>query len=379
MKIMYLLFSFTVGGTERLVANICNQMENQNEEVHLYIINDLIDDNLLNTLNENIHVKLLRRKVGSKDKISPLFKVAKYIKKNKIEVVHCNSFNAPELLILSKIVNPNCKVVSTIHGMGQFENIGKNKILLKNWVCDKFIGISNAVAGDIVAAGIDEKKVVKVYNGIETKKYDCAKLKKYDENIIVIGCVARIMPELKGQDILLEAIKIVKKQHPKVMALFAGGVAENQQKDYENLKNYVRDNFLEENVKFLGNVDNIPEFLNKIDICVVPSRSEGFGLALVEAMAMGVPCIASNIAGPAEIIKNEETGILFNNGDSVELANKIIKTIGKYQEYKEDAWKKRTRIVEKYSIETMCEQLITLYGKVKANKYANSKLAGSRG
>ena len=136
---------------------------------------------------------------------------------------------------------------------------------------------------------------------------------------------------------------------------------------------------MEENVKFLGNVDNIPEFLNKIDICVVPSRSEGFGLALVEAMAMGVPCIASNIAGPSEIIKNEQTGILFNNGDSVELANKIIKTIGKYQEYKEDAWKKRTKIVEKYSIETMCEQLITLYGKVKANKYANSKLAGSRG
>ena len=212
MKIMYLLFSFTVGGTERLVANICNQMENQNEEVHLYIINDLIDDNLLDTLNENIHVKLLRRKVGSKDKISPLFEVAKYIKKNKIEVVHCNSFNAPELLILSKIVNPNCKVVSTIHGMGQFENIGKNKILLKNWVCDKFIGISNAVAGDIVAAGIDEKKVVRVYNGIETKKYDCAKLKKYDENVIVIGCVARIMPELKGQDILLKAIKIVKER-----------------------------------------------------------------------------------------------------------------------------------------------------------------------
>ena len=87
----------------------------------------LIDDNLLNTLNENIHVKLLRRKVGSKDKISPLFEVAKYIKKNKIEVVHCNSFNAPELLILSKIVNPNCKVISTIHGMGQFKNIGKKK------------------------------------------------------------------------------------------------------------------------------------------------------------------------------------------------------------------------------------------------------------
>ena len=54
MKIMYLLFSFTVGGTERLVANICNQMENQNEEVHLYIINDLIDEIINKYKGKNI-------------------------------------------------------------------------------------------------------------------------------------------------------------------------------------------------------------------------------------------------------------------------------------------------------------------------------------
>ena len=49
MKIMYFLFSFKVGGTERVVANISNQMEIQNEELHLYKINDLIDDNLLDS------------------------------------------------------------------------------------------------------------------------------------------------------------------------------------------------------------------------------------------------------------------------------------------------------------------------------------------
>lgn len=361
MRIMYLLFSFTVGGTERLVANICNQMEAQNEEVYLYIINDLIDDNLLNTLNKNIQVKLLKRKIGSKDKISPLFKVSKYIKKNKIDVVHCNSFNAPELLILSKIVNHNCKVVSTIHGMGQFENIGKDKIFLKNWICDKFIGISNAVVEDIVAAGIDEKKVARVYNGIETKKYNCAKLKKYDENAIVIGCVARIMPKLKGQDVLLEAIKIVKKQHTKVIALFAGGVAENQQSDYEYLKKYVRDNSLEENVKFLGSLDNIPEFLNKIDICVVPSRSEGFGLALVEAMAMGVPCVASNIAGPREIIKKTDLGMLFESNNSVDLASKLENMIVDFVNEKNIFWSRKDKIKSMFSIEKMCSELKKLY------------------
>lgn len=361
MKIMYLLFSFTVCGTERLVADICNQMDAQNEEVHLYIINDLIDDNLLNTLNKNIHVKLLKRKVGSKDKFSPLFEVAKYIKENRIEVVHCNSFNAPELLVLSKIINPKCKVVSTIHGIDQFKNIGKNKILLKDWVCDQFIGISDAVVEDIVSAGIDKKKVVRVYNGIETKKYECARLKKYDKNAIVIGCIARIMPELKGQDILLEAIKLIKIQHPNVLALFVGGVAEKQRRDFEQLKKYVKENSLEENVKFLGNIDNIPEFLNEIDICVVPSRSEGFGLALVEAMAMGVPCIASNIAGPREIVMNEGIGELFENGDSKSLSKKIEEVISKYDDIKKATWKYKLKVRQNYSIEYMCSRLLRIY------------------
>ena len=245
--------------------------------------------------------------------------------------------------------------------MGQFENIGKNKIFLKNWICDKFIGISNAVVEDIVAAGIDEKKVVRVYNGIETKKYNCAKLKKYDENAIVIGCVARIMPELKGQDVLLEAIKIVKKQHTKVIALFAGGVAENQQSDYEYLKKYVRDNSLEENVKFLGSLDNIPEFLNKIDICVVPSRSEGFGLALVEAMAMGVPCVASNIAGPREIIKKTDLGMLFESNNSVDLASKLENMIVDFVNEKNIFWSRKDKIKSMFSIEKMCSELKKLY------------------
>lgn len=363
MKIMYLLFSFTVGGTERLVVNICNQMDVLKEEVHLYIVNNLIDDNLLNTLNKNIHVKLLMRKVGSKNLLFPLLEVAKYIKENEIEVVHCNSFNAPELLILSKIISPSCKIISTIHGIGQFDGIGKWRLILKKMICDQFIGISDAVVKDIVNSGIKSKKVTRVYNGIDTKKYDCAKYKKYDEESIVIGCIARIMPKLKGQDILLEALKIINTKYPNVKVLFAGGVAKEQVKDYNELKKYVKDNALEKNVEFLGNVDNIPDFLNRIDICVVPSRSEGFGLSLVEAMAMGVPCIASDIGGPREIVINEGIGELFKNGDAMSLGMKIDEVILKYSEIKKTAWHYKSKVKQKYSIEYMCNRLLVIYAE----------------
>ena len=97
MRIMYLLFSFTVGGTERLVADICKEMILNNQEVFLYIVNDLYSGELLDSLDKRIHVELQNRPVGGEEKITTLLKIAKYVKQYRIDVVHCNSFNSPEL------------------------------------------------------------------------------------------------------------------------------------------------------------------------------------------------------------------------------------------------------------------------------------------
>lgn len=363
MKIMYLLFSFTVGGTERLVVNICNQMISRGMEVHLYIVNDLVDYNLIDTVNSNVHIKIMGRKVGAKDKISPLLKIARYIKQNEIDVVHCNSFNAPDLLVISKLVNPSCKIVSTIHGNGQFQGIAKINLILRKWICDYHIGISEAVKEDILNAGIDVNKTVKIYNGIDTRKFVCKEPKVFNVDEIVIGCIARIMPEVKGQDVLLRAVREIKHRHPNIVTLFAGGIADNQRDAYENLKQYVISNSLESNVRFLGNVDDIPGFLKGIDICVIPSRSEGFGLSLVEALSMGIPCIASDIAGPKEIITNEGVGELFENGNSSSLCLKIEEVISHYNEFKSIAWNHRMKVRANYSIERMCDKLLDVYGQ----------------
>lgn len=363
MKIMYLLFSYTVGGTERLVTNICNQMCLSDNDIYLYIVNDLIDENLVKTLDSKIHVEFLKRKVGSKDKITPLIKIARFIKQNNIDVVHCNSFNAPELLILSKIVNPKCRIISTIHGVGQFNNVSKLKISIKNWVCDEFIGISDSVKKDILDVGISEDKVIRIYNGIDTHKYNNAVYKPFDKENVILGCVARIMPSIKGQDVLIKATKILKEEYPNIKVVLAGGVAKADIKEYQKLEKYIIDNKLSESVTFLGSIDDVPGFLKTIDICVVPSRSEGFGLALVEAMSMGVPCVASNIAGPKEIVLNEGYGFLFECGNEIDLAKQIKCLISNYNEAKMCAFNKRESIKEKYSIETMCEMLIYEYCK----------------
>lgn len=361
MKIMYLLFSFTVGGTERLVTNICNQMCNTNNDIYLYIVNDLVDQSLLMSLDKRVHVELLGRTAGSKDRIRPLILISKFIKKNKIDVVHCNSFNAPELLVLSKVFNPKCRIIITIHGLNQFKGINKIRLFIKKNICNKFIAVSDAVKSDIIHQGIPMNKSIRVYNGIETTRFDIAIRKEIDKEKPVIGCVARIMPSEKGQDILLEATEILKNDYPNILVLFAGGVAEKQKDEYLYLEKLVKDKNIGNNIKFLGIVNNIPDFLNQIDICVVPSRSEGFGLALVEALCMGVPCIASNIEGPKEIIENEKIGIIFKVNDPEDLAQQISNTIKNFPSLKEEYWNKRNTIKNTYGIKNMCDQLIKIY------------------
>lgn len=358
---MYLLFSFTIGGTERLVADICNEMAERQHEVHLYVVNDLYSEKILDSIDGRIHLILQNRQTGNGDKFSTMYRIAKYIRSNRIEVVHCNSLNAPELLALKPLIYRETKIIHTIHDVGQYAVLPKWKIKLRNIICNHFVAISESVKNDIITHGAKPDKIVTIYNAINLKKFRSTNLKVFDPNCIVIGNVARLMPEKKGQDILIKAIVEVKKKYPGVICYFAGGYDNNHKASLEELQCMVEKYDAKKNIVFLGNVDNVPRFLEAIDIFVLPSRFEGFGISLIEAIAMGIPCISSNLDGPAEIIGNEERGLLFNSGDSYDLAKKIMNTIDNYQRIKEDCDRRIAYIHEHFDINVMCNQLELVY------------------
>lgn len=361
MRIMYLLFSFTIGGTERLVADICNEMSVRGNEVHLYIVNDLISEEMLETLNKNVKVFLQKRPVGKGKRLTTLWMIARYVKRNRIQIVHCNSLNSPELLLFSNVLNHRTKTIYTVHGIGQYKSLGEKRIALRNKMCDSIIGISDAVVKDIIDAGADKEKVIRIYNGVEHQKYSIAQKKHYNSDEIVIGCIGRIMPSIKGQDVLLYAVPSLKKSHPKVKVIFAGGVAADQTQEYKKLLNYTDKMDLTDNVDFIGSINNVPEFLNQIDICVVPSKYEGFGLVLIEAMSMGVPCVVSDVGGLKELVDNEKMGLTFKSGDFESLARSIESIIADFDEFKRKAWENRKEIAFKYSVQIMCDNYEKVY------------------
>lgn len=362
MRILYLMFSYTVGGTERLVTDICNDLVLKNNDVHLYIVNDLIDDTMIQRVNPRVHIKKYGRTVGSRDKCKVLFELANYIKKEKIEIVHCNALNTPELLLVAKIMTPHVKVIYTIHGMNQYGQLNEWKIRYRNIICDQIIAISESVKKDIINAGAMQEKVKVVYNAIDFKRVDgsLTENRVFDKNNVVIGNVARFEPEIKGQDILLDAMEKLVKTYPNIKCLFAGAPDKSHQEQYTRLKNKMEKQY-PNNILFMGNVDDIADFLRKIDIFVLPSRFEGFGLSLVEAMAMEVPCIASKLAGPEEVLEYGKRGCLFETENSNELVSKIEYVIENYSEEKCKAQENENYVRTKYNIGNMTEQLICIY------------------
>ena len=361
MNILYLLFSFTTGGTERLVADICNEMVRREHTVHLYVVNDLYEQSMLDTLSPAVRVQLQKRPVGGGGKAATLRAVTDYIRKHKIQVVHCNSFSAPELLLLKPLCFPRVKVLHTVHDVGQYATLNPLKRQLRNLLCRRFIAISQCVKNDIISHGAAPQKVRVVYNAINLKKF--APRPKAESSQLAIGQVARIMPEKKGQDLLLEAVAALHQKYPQLHCYFAGDADAAHQQAFAKLRAAAKAAGLEDTVTFLGNVQDIPAFLASLDIFVLPSRYEGFGISLIEAMAMGLPCIASRLDGPAEVLRDGKYGTLFTPGDSRDLAQKLEQVICDLPARTAAAAEATSYVQAEYNIETMCDRLEQVMGE----------------
>lgn len=324
MNILHTVFSFNNGGIENLLIDILNNWNYRNDKVILCIINDDYDNELLSKIksNKNLEVITLNRKKSSKS-IKPLIKYIKLIYKNKIDLIHCHLFQAVKVSILAKLIRPKTKILYTVHDTNIYNNFNKLDIYIQKVFVEKIIAISNSVKEQIICFN-KTNDIEVIYNAIDMKKFYTKKTKS---NEIRIGCVARLIPNKKGQDILINAMKIVSQQYPDAKCYFAGTTERDKEYNMKVLMDMANELKINKNIIFLGNVNDVPAFLSTLDIFVLPSRYEGFGIVILEAMASKVPVIASRLQGPKEIIKEDKYGEMFEVEDYNSLANIIMKNI----------------------------------------------------
>lgn len=167
---------------------------------------------------------------------------------------------------------------------------------------------------------IDEQKIKVIYNGIDLQTYDALETtsvynRKKDE--LILGNAGRLDVQ-KAQYLLIEMVEKLKKEQINVKLLIAG-----KGKLEEELKIQVGQKGLEQEVVFLGFVENIKSFMTSIDVFVLTSQWEGFGYVLTEAMAVKKPVIAFDISSNPEIITNNKEGYLVKNKNINQLVEKV--------------------------------------------------------
>jgi len=182
-----------------------------------------------------------------------------------------------------------------------------------------FITISNYNKKLLVEKySIPEDKIIVNYCGIDTEYFNRYSA-FYPERFTIASVTA--LKEIKGVKYLINACNIIKKQNVIFTCNIIGGG-----EDYHALKNYIDDLQLSNDVKLIGEVkqENIRDYLLKASVFVLPSLSEGIPVAVMEAMAMELPVIATNITGLPEIIENGRNGYLVPPTDSNAIADRVL-------------------------------------------------------
>lgn len=210
-------------------------------------------------------------------------------------------------------------------------------------------------------------------NGIDTTKFHPISLSDrkalrqmlklpLDSHILIF--VGRLVPR-KGIDILIKAWPEVIKRLPEAFLVICGSGQYQVDSIETELISLVSGSTFEQSVKFLGNVANVDEYLKTANLFIFPSRGEGLPNALLEAMATGLPIVASNVGGVKDLIHHEDTGHIFNVKNQDQLIESIHKVLTN-PKYAQRLGESARRFVEdEFSIDTVLEKYIDLYETIR--------------
>ncbi len=361
------------------MIDMMREMIAQGHSIGLCVINKDYDYDLLAQVPDEVNRILLDRPVGLSGRASMPYmrKLSKAISEYGYEILHCQGINCVLFAGLAKLHHPSLRVLNTVHDAGNYPSYSNKKIFLQNRICCMNIAISHCVEREILSRRMNPAKVTTLYNAINTTKFqvsapapgaDPTTGETAPEGLVRIGNVARFHPAKKGQDTLVEALTIMMVEDPslpaKLHCSFAGEIFKGQDQAYRDLQKYIGNHYLASAFSFEGNVKDIPAFLHSLDFFVFPSRYEGFGISLIEAMSCGLPCVASNLEGPQEIFElakadGVNVGLLFEAGNVQDLVRALREMLSSYKTY--DPAAISAFVKRHFSIEEMVKAHIELY------------------
>jgi glycosyltransferase involved in cell wall biosynthesis len=262
------------------------------------------------------------------------------------------------------------KTVATYHGAIELSQSGRLRGAIQfGWVrrsADAVVVVCDYVGKMLVDIGFPAKKIVRIYNGISAERFEVTadgRLRRelgLRNGTKLVGTVANLR-QSKGYEFFIEAARKVLDLAPDTRFVAVGDIDPIIAKP---LFDSIERLGLKERFLFLGFRTDVPEFLNELDVFVLPSVSEGFPLVALEAMASARPIIVTRSGGPEEIIEDGQTGFLVPPADSDALAEKICELLGSPERAAVLARAARAKLVSTFTLDKMIREYECLYERL---------------
>jgi L-malate glycosyltransferase len=359
VNILFIIQSLDHGGTEKQLVQLIQGLKDSCFRPHLCTLkssNGFFDDLEIPKINLNLcsfcHPFHLRKKMAF---------LSAFIRSYKIQIVQ-TFFQDP--FLLATILKPfhKFKLIGSFRDLGFWRTSSSVlKMRLAYPSFDKFIANSKAVKEFFFLTDrLPPDSIEVIHNGINV----------VDESLIengqhnnpprnVVGIVANCNRSVKRVDDFIRVAALVHRQKPEVQFVLVGDGP--LRPELERLSSSLH---LDGNIRFAG---QIPEPLNLVrtfQIGVITSETEGFSNAIMEYMACGVPVVATNTGGNAELVIDGENGYLVPVGDLTQMAERILHLLGNEIQRKKIQKINRNRISNHFSLEKMIEEHKFFYHRI---------------
>lgn len=369
--IVHIIHRLNVGGLENGLVNLINHLP---EEKYRHAIVCLTETSEFANRISRKDVKIYElHKRDGKDPIV-YFRLWKLLRKIRPTIVHTRNIATLDMSVIAALAGVPIRIHGE-HGRDIFDLHGKHKRYQKlRRLCAPFIHRFIAMSKDLedwleFDVGIKKEKTVQLYNGVDITRFQSAascKLQRNsmppgfaDSESIILGTVGRLEP-VKDQLSLVHAFVELKRREPKLdrhLRLVLLGDGSLMHSIVELIEKFG----IQDQVWLAGSQNNVQDILSEMDIFVLPSLGEGISNTILEAMACGLPVIATDVGGNPELVEKNITGELIPAAQPVVMAEAMQRYVNDQALVQSQGLAGRKRVETLFSLTRMVNDYLLVY------------------
>lgn len=369
--IAHVIFRLHVGGLENGLVNLINGLPSRDFRHAIICIDDFTDFKK-RIQRDDVEIHAIHKKAGTD--LSALWRLYRVLRKLRPDILHTRNLAALDALLPAFLAGVRYRIHGE-HGRDIDDIDGKNRKLqlLRRFhrpLVHKYIALSQDLAEYLNSkVGVATDRIVQIYNGVDTNAFyplstpndACSDLAHWHRTgKLIVGTVGRL-ESVKDQMNLVRAFNILIDRYPALretvrLVIVGDGSAR------EAIESELAESTSRDLVWLPGSRDDIPDILRSLNLFVLSSLAEGISNTILEAMASGVPVVATDVGGNHELVVSGETGQLVPAANPDALCDAIARYIFDDRLRRKHGEAGRERALRKFSMERMIEQYGCVYG-----------------